>query len=298
MLGHFKSLIGSKSQAEGCIAGQKIEEALTLYSHYFEDIESRVNRPKRVNDETNHDEVPERSSMFPRQGKVVGGFITFALTHLEKTQAHRYVLLNCASAKPFIDEFRQHIKRSSRGRKPSITEVEKRINREFTDWFPKRIMNPDIEDTISDDIKFLAQGPAPYARRFTAYNINGFKFRTLSREQGLKTQNSGVFLMSNTSCVASSADRNARQADLPYYGKLEDIIELNYYGKFRVVLFKCKWADATRDRGFKRDVWNFNCVNFSKLFTLVIVRIMILILKHHKQIWFSMLMMKQIKNGV
>ena len=126
-------------------------------------------------------------------------------------------------------------------------------------------MNPDIEDTISDDIKFLAQGPAPYARRFTAYNINGFKFRTLSREQGLKTQNSGVFLMSNTSCVASSADRNARQADLPYYGKLEDIIELNYYGKFRVVLFKCKWADATRDRGFKRDVWNFNCVNFSKL---------------------------------
>ncbi|XP_069147215.1 uncharacterized protein [Solanum lycopersicum] len=67
VLGHFKSLIGSKSQAEGCIAGQKIEEALTLYSHYFEDIESRVNRPKRVNDETNHDEVPERSSMFPRQ---------------------------------------------------------------------------------------------------------------------------------------------------------------------------------------------------------------------------------------
>ena len=103
VLGHFKSLIGSKSQAEGCIAGQKIEEALTLYSHYFEDIESRVNRPKRVNDETNHDEVPERSSMFPRQGKVVGGFITFALTHLEKTQAHRYVLLNCALAKPFIE---------------------------------------------------------------------------------------------------------------------------------------------------------------------------------------------------
>lgn len=104
LLGHFKSLIGNKSQAEGCIAeGQKIEEALTLYSRYFEDIESRVNRPKRVNDETNHDEVPERSSMFPRQGKVVGGFITFALTHLEKTQAHRYVLLNCASAKPFIE---------------------------------------------------------------------------------------------------------------------------------------------------------------------------------------------------
>uniref|UniRef100_A0A3Q7I0R6 DUF4218 domain-containing protein n=1 Tax=Solanum lycopersicum TaxID=4081 RepID=A0A3Q7I0R6_SOLLC len=102
LLGHFKSLIGNKSQAEGCIAeGQKIKENLNLSSRYFEDIESRVNRPKRVNDETNHNEVPE-------------------------------------------SEFRQHIKRSSRGRKPSI-------------------MNPDIEDTISDDIKFLAQVPAPYA---------------------------------------------------------------------------------------------------------------------------------------
>ncbi|XP_060200677.1 uncharacterized protein LOC132628944 [Lycium barbarum] len=126
-------------------------------------------------------------------------------------------------------EFRHHIRRS-RGRKLSPTEVERRVSKEFPDWFPKRIMNLDIADTISDDMKFLAQGPAQDARRFSAYNINGFKFRTLSREQRLKTQNSGVFLVSDTSCVASSADRYARQADLPYYGRLEDIIELNYYG--------------------------------------------------------------------
>ena len=46
---------------------------------------------------------------------------------------------------------------------------------------------------------------------------------------------------------------------------LEVIIELNYYGQFKVVLFKCKWADTTRDRGYKKDQWNFNCVNFDKL---------------------------------
>jgi len=49
-------------------------------------------------------------------------------------------------------------------------------------------MNPDIAETISDDMKFLAQGPAQDARRFSAYNINGFEFRTLSREQGSKTK--------------------------------------------------------------------------------------------------------------
>ena len=74
-----------------------------------------------------------------------------------------------------------------------------------------------------------------------------------------------MFLTSNTSCVASSADGNLRQADLPYYGKLEDIIEINYYGRFMVVLFKCKWADSTRNRGYKKDQWNFDCVNFDRL---------------------------------
>lgn len=126
-------------------------------------------------------------------------------------------------------------------------------------------MNPDIANTISTDMEFLARGPMIDARRFTAYNINGFKFQTLSREQGLKTQNSRVFLTSNTSCIASSAGRNARQAVLPYYGKVEDIIELNYYGRFKVVFFKCQWADTTWDRGLKRDTWNFNCVNFFRL---------------------------------
>ncbi|KAF3678006.1 hypothetical protein FXO37_04576 [Capsicum annuum] len=61
------------------------------------------------------------------------------------------------------------------------------------------------------------------------------------------------------------SNRHATQTDLPYYGKLEDIVKLNYYGKFRVVLFKCQWADTTRNRGFKIDAWKFNCVNFSKL---------------------------------
>ncbi|KAK6782459.1 hypothetical protein RDI58_020255 [Solanum bulbocastanum] len=128
------------------------------------DINSRLNRPKHVNDEPNHNEASGKSSMFPQQGKPVGGSTTKPLTALEKTQAHRYVLLNWAAVKPFID-----------------------------------------------------------------------------------------------------VDRCARQADLPYYGKLEDIIELNYYGMFKIILFKCLLADTTRNRGYKIDAWKFNCVNFSKL---------------------------------
>ncbi|KAH0655492.1 hypothetical protein KY285_030374 [Solanum tuberosum] len=228
-LGYCMPYVRNKSQPEGCIAeGHIAEKTLTFCSWYIEDIETRFNRPRCVRDEPT-DMPSGMSSLFPQL------------------------------------EFREYIKRSSRGRRPSPTKIERRVNKEFVDWFQKRIMNQDTIDTMSIDLKFLARGPSVNARRFTAYNINGSKFRTLAREEGLKTQNSGVFLTSKTSCVASSVDGNLRQAELPYYGKLEDIIEINYNGRFKVVLFKCKWADTTRDRGYQKDRWNFNCVNFDRL---------------------------------
>ncbi|WMV45292.1 hypothetical protein MTR67_038677 [Solanum verrucosum] len=89
LLGHFKSLVRNKSQLEGSIAeGHKVEEVLTLDSRYFDEIRLRLNRPKRVNDEPNHNEASGKSSMFPQQGKPVGGSTTEPLTTLEKTQAH------------------------------------------------------------------------------------------------------------------------------------------------------------------------------------------------------------------
>ena len=121
-------------------------------------------------------------------------------------------------------------------------------------------MNDNVN--TSDDIKFLARGPQTRARRFNAFNVNGFKFRTLAREEGLKTQNSGVWVTSETRCYASVKDGNVALANLLYYGKLVDIIELNYYGHMRVVLFKCLWANT---RGVRKDDFQFNLVNFSRL---------------------------------
>ncbi|WVZ18489.1 hypothetical protein V8G54_005811 [Vigna mungo] len=256
------TFVRNKAQPEGSIAeGYLAEESLTFCSRYIEDIETRFNRQRRVCDNPNDNECFV-SSIFPLGGKVVGGSSMFTLTHMQKLQAHRYVLLNCAIVTPFVEDL---IKRRSRGRRPSTTEIETRVFKEFVDWFQRRIMNPETINSMSTDLKFLARGPLDNARRFTAYNINGFKFRTLTRDEGLRTQNSGVFLTSNTACVSSTVDRNLRQADLSYYGKLEDIIELNYYGRFKVVLFKCKWVDTTRERGYKKDQWNFNCVNFDRL---------------------------------
>nr|KAJ0222218.1 hypothetical protein LSAT_V11C200094810 [Lactuca sativa] len=59
---------------------------------------------------------------------------------------------------------------------------------------------------------------------------------------------------------SSSRDRRPVEGVNNYYGKLTDIIELNYSGMIRVVLFKCEWVDI--NRGCKKD-GNVTLVNFS-----------------------------------
>lgn len=112
-------------------------------------------------------------------------------------------------------------------------------------------MDDTRKQQLADKIKWLAQGPNTEARRFKRYVINGFKFRTKDSEETKKTQNSGV-------CVDT-------EGGTMYYGVLTDIVELNYFDKFRYVLFKCNWANVNSNRGCKTDEYGFVLVNFSHL---------------------------------
>ncbi|XP_057723864.1 uncharacterized protein LOC130939806 [Arachis stenosperma] len=46
---------------------------------------------------------------------------------------------------------------------------------------------------------------------------------------------------------ASARDNNVVVGGVSYYGRLVDIIELNYSGQFTVALFRCLWVDTTSD---------------------------------------------------
>ena len=111
----------------------------------------------------------------------------------------------------------------------------------------------------------LSQGPLDIARRFDGFNINGFKFRTKGREQGLKTQNSGVAMFANTKSSSIGEDGKLMSSDVLYHGRLVDIVELNYFGKLRVVMFKCEWVDPALKKGTKIDEFGITSVNFSRL---------------------------------
>ena len=62
-------------------------------------------------------------------------------------------------------------------------------------------------------------------------------------EHGRKTYNSGVCIKGSTSS----------EFEVDYYGRLEEVIELQYHSEQnRVFLFKCYWYDTT-DRGIRVD---------------------------------------------
>ena len=63
-------------------------------------------------------------------------------------------------------------------------------------------------EQISKEIKILANGSDQFGRRFKAYFITGFRFRTKDCNKIRKTQNSGVAFKSHTMSYASRRDRN------------------------------------------------------------------------------------------
>ncbi|KAK7311167.1 hypothetical protein RJT34_09123 [Clitoria ternatea] len=269
-LGLLKSYVTNKARLEGSIAeGYLMQEILTFCSRYLDNIETRWNRPARVDDRHDDDTQPtsRAAELFPHVGKPVGGSSYFTLTSVEKLQAHRHVLTNCPVVDCYLQEFRDVVRRQLRRRVRNATDVDKKVHREFVSWFTRRILQDvnNISESDKNILLCLAQGPLNQATRYTTYNVNGYKFRTMARDKGLNTQNCGVFGSYSTRSYSSLVDVQMVCGEVPYYGKLIDIIELNYNGLFKVPLFKCEWANTTNPRGIRKDNLGFTSINFSRL---------------------------------
>ncbi|CAI8592042.1 unnamed protein product [Vicia faba] len=268
-LGKLKSCVRNKAKPEGSIAeGYLFEEILTFCSRYLENIETRWNQPGRVDDDPIDDiQTASRvAELFPRVGKPVGGSSYYTLTPTEKLQAHRHVLTNCPIVDDYLKQFRSFTQNQMRRSQRSATEIDKKVHKEFAHWFSNRIRNnlDNIHGPDKDVLISLAHGPFDKVKRFTAFNVNGFKFRTLERDNLLKTQNSGVFGMFGTRSYSSNSDTQMRFGGVPYYGRLIDIIVLSYDG-FTVPMFKCEWANTINPRGIKIDKLGFTSINFARL---------------------------------
>ncbi|KAG5567910.1 hypothetical protein H5410_065075 [Solanum commersonii] len=112
----------------------------------------------------------------------------------------------------------------------------------FSQWFETRALQEDVHDLI----KQLSEGQILLQKIF---GISSMDIDSMLVPSGCKakTQNSGVTLVASTTSFASSKDKNPIASDLTYYGRIVDIVELDYYGHFKVVLFKCDWYEVEND---------------------------------------------------
>jgi hypothetical protein len=92
-------------------------------------------------------------------------------------------------------------------------------------------------------LSLLSLGPERKVKCYNGYFVNGYVFHTEECMHGIKTYNIGVCIKGSTSS----------EFEVDYYGRLEEVIELQYHSEQnRVFLFKCYWYDTT-DRGIRVD---------------------------------------------
>jgi len=63
-----------------------------------------------------------------------------------------------------------------------------------------------------------------------------------------KIQNSGVTLVSLTLGYASSKNENPRIEPVTYYETINEIIELDYHGHFKFVMFRYDWFEGDENK--------------------------------------------------
>jgi hypothetical protein len=124
-------------------------------------------------------------------------------------------------------------------------------------------------------LSLLSLGPERKIKCYNGYFINGYVFHTEEYEYGRKTYNNGV-------CVKGST---SSELEVDYYGRLEEVVELQYHSEQnRVFLFKCYWYDTT-DIGIRVDP-HFGLVEINSKARLLNVNDVFVFAKQCQQVYY------------
>ena len=238
-IGKVKNWVHTRSHPEGSIAESYVfDESLTFCSRYLHDCSTKFNKASR------HDDISTCSTSSDRYLRIIGrpmsGFYVEELDHTSWIQAQRHVLFNYPQILMYAEE---HKKILHAGRRKSRRDVERAHHKNFHTWFIEHVQSQVAKKIeVPDDVFLLAQKPYMMVRKYNSYCINGCTYHTKTHAEGKSTQCDGVAVLSETSSYASAKDKNPILGDVQYFGKVIEIVELNYANQGSVVLFKCEWV--------------------------------------------------------
>lgn len=109
------------------------------------------------------------------------------------------------------------------------------------------------DDTIEEQLAWLARGPSISVSIFQGYEINGYTFYMRAQDQKSINQNSGI--------RKDTIDNNGKKDRC--YGVIEEIWELNY-GPLKIPLFWCQWVKLTGG-GVMTDNHGMTIVDLNKI---------------------------------
>ncbi|KAL5558570.1 hypothetical protein UlMin_034781 [Ulmus minor] len=221
----LKGYVRNRHRPEGCIIECYIaEEAMEFCSEYLANART-IGVPKGI-----EERIESRS-----------GFKVIPIDYKTLCEAHYYVLQNTTVVDPYMSEHK----------------------RSFSSWFKRKIETELArpENTISQQIRWLAHEPKREVLSYSGYGIGGYYYNTSEHDSRSTTQNSGAMVEAESLHMSTAKDKNPIYANMLYYGVIEDIWELNYT-QFKIPIFRCKWVD--NKGGVKVDENGFTLVDLNK----------------------------------
>ncbi|XP_065858120.1 glyoxylate/hydroxypyruvate reductase HPR3-like isoform X2 [Euphorbia lathyris] len=115
---------------------------------------------------------------------------------------------------------------------------------------------------ISETLRWFASRPNSHVPTYQGYHINDIDFNIKAQDVTRSVQNSGVFLVADDMQFASAKDKRPTTMDMNFYGRTNEVWEVDYY-HFRIPVFLCDWVESAR--GVKVDDLDFTLVKLDRI---------------------------------
>nr|ABA97662.1 transposon protein, putative, CACTA, En/Spm sub-class [Oryza sativa Japonica Group] len=216
-IGVLKKYVRNRARPEASIAkGYGTEEAIEFCVEFIEDL-----RPIGV---------PESRHEGRLRGEgTLGRKAIMTVDNNLFRKAHFTVLQHSSLVAPYIEEQLALVHARNIGK--SDAWITRHHIDTFPAWLRQHLMG---NESINQQLAFLARGPSGSIATFQGYEINGYTFYTRAQDMKSTNQNSAVRV------DAMGHDGTTGT----FYGAIEDIWELDY-GPLKVPLFRCQWVRLT-----------------------------------------------------